>query len=899
MLQNPKKIFYFACSHWDREWFKPFQVFRFRLVDIINEICDVMESDQAFKVFHLDGQTLLLEDFINIEPLKKDRLSSLLKENRLKAGPWYTMPDEFLTSGESLITNLILGMRISKDLGIETWKYGFLCDIFGHIAQMPQILNGFNIYGALVGRGTNYHNCPSHFLWQSPDNSSCITFKVPEEVGYGTFWYDVLADYVTGIDDSWDNLINRSRNYIDNELQRSDIPYVVLMDSMDHERIHHIAPKLCEELAKIYDCPVEIDDLSKIVDEIKPYYSTLPIKAGELIETAKANVIHNMLITNTLSSRFDIKKSNDICQSLLEKWANPIVAVVSIKNKIIPKTFIDTAYKYLIKNHAHDSICGCSIDEVHQDMAYRFRQTEQIAKTATEYGLSDIVGLKKKTSAPVSKVINETDGTKRVVIFNPLPFERNEVVTVDIDFEKDYSFKYNEPSGIERINSFKLIDYSGKERPYSLNNITTNAYHAEYTGYYSIEVDLYNISFETKLPAFGYSEYKLVPCNHPVRYLDEISNNEWSAENEYISLKINKDGTINITDKLTNTSYNNLLSFIDDGEVGDGWFHRKPIRDRAVTSRGNRIIIEKISDGPCSCEFEITTIMSVPDSLCIAKNGIHRNSIFKDLKISIAIIFTKTNPWVDVKITVYNTVKDHRLRMRIPTGITTDFYEADQAFCFVNRKTGFDRTTGEWKESDLAEKAFSSIALKRDDTKGFAIMSAYGVHEMAALDDKDGTLIFTLFRSFEKTFLTTGQPDGQLNMPLEYSFRFLPLNNDIKNSDLIKIKDCLQTGIRCVTEPVMKSFEPKLQNALFELKSDNIVLSVIKTPENGKKNSIVARFVNYSHKQAFAQFVCNDDISEAVECTLNENIIATADFKCNTLNIAAEPHKVKTFIITF
>ncbi len=164
MNNKELSIYYFSATHWDREWYQTFQGFRYRLVKMMNDLIGLLETDSEFKTFHFDGQTIILEDFTEIEPEKKNHLFKLIKEKRLLIGPWYVMPDEFLLSGESLIRNLIIGHEIAEKWDTEAWKYGYICDIFGHIAQMPQIFNGFGIKHSLLGRGTNQHNCPSHLV---------------------------------------------------------------------------------------------------------------------------------------------------------------------------------------------------------------------------------------------------------------------------------------------------------------------------------------------------------------------------------------------------------------------------------------------------------------------------------------------------------------------------------------------------------------------------------------------------------------------------------------------------------------------------------------------------------------------------------------------------------------
>ena len=158
------------------------------------------------------------------------------------------MPDEFLVSGESLIYNLKLGADCAKELGVSCSGTGYICDMFGHIAQMPQILKGFNLSCAVLGRGTNDHDTRAFFNWQSPDGSAILTFKVPEDVGYGTFCENVIWPQYFNNEKDNGALFERAEKYVESEIERAGIPFAVLMDGMDHERIHPQAPLIVKHL---------------------------------------------------------------------------------------------------------------------------------------------------------------------------------------------------------------------------------------------------------------------------------------------------------------------------------------------------------------------------------------------------------------------------------------------------------------------------------------------------------------------------------------------------------------------------------------------------------------------------------------------------------------------------
>jgi len=307
-------------------------------------------------------------------------------------------------------------------------------------------------------------------------------------------------------------------------------------------------------------------------------------------------------------------------------------------------------------------------------------------------------------------------------------------------------------------------------------------------------------------------------------------------------------------------------------------------------------MIEKVDDGPASCTFRVTWYMRVPKNVIRSIHGNSRSEDTTELKISSSIILYKGNRWVDVKTKVYNNVKDHRLRLRIPTGIPAGKYLANQAFCFVERDTGFDRNTGDWKEPALAEKSFESIVLKRDEEGcGLAFISEGGLHECAALDDKDGTIYITLLRSFSKTHLTDGETDGQLQQVLEYGYRLVPVKKSDSLAHLTRIKDCLQAGIRTVTDRVKDTCRPVINKSAFSLSGEHVVMSLLKRPEDQQSNCIIVRLTNYSDNSTKAVLTCENTILEAYETDLLEQKKAEAVFHEHCLEMDFEPWEIKTY----
>lgn len=881
---NKLSIYYLSGTHWDREWYQSFQGFRYRLVAIVNDMIAALEKDPNFGVFHFDGQTIVLEDYIEIEPDKRERLTKLIKDKRLIVGPWYVMPDEFLLSGESLIRNLMLGHKLSSAWGSEAWKYGYICDIFGHIAQMPQIFNGFNIKYALLGRGTNEHTTPAHFMWKSPDGSGCITFKLKDSGGYGAFCTEALG--WNSRDVKGEELLPKIKKYLDYEIKRSNMPVVLITDAMDHEPMHSRVPEFMNSVKGLYpEADVKNVSLAEMGKELEQYQDQLPVKEGELNEPGKTKGDFIYLITHTLSSRYPLKKANDQCQSLLEKWVDPLTAIAALRGFDIQKSYVDLAYKYLIQNHPHDSICGCSIDQVHKDMEYRFDQTRMIASQI----IDSVLEFERN-----QYTLDNTSCTKVLQIWNPLPFPRNEVITVAIDFPTDYKTRYQEPFGYEEKNSFKIYDYRGREVPYGIVEIKKNYKIRRYNQHVE-KADLYTISFEAQMPAMGTAEYKIAPFEEASRYLDTMGKGAQDVENQYIKLSINDNGTVGIYDKVSDKHYTRLLNYIDDGEIGDGWFHANPAEDRIIAGAGNECTIEKVENGPSRTVFRVTNHMKVPAEMDYHLHGIRRSDEYATLKICSLIGLSKGARFVDVETSVFNTAKDHRLRLLLPTGICTGKYFANQPFTFVERKPGVDLDTQSWKECDVPEKQMGGIVGKRDtDGAGLAFVSAYGLHECAAQDDEQGTLYITLFRSFGKTVMTNGEAGGQIQGELKFRYGIMPIQADTALAELIRLQDSMQTGIRATSMRVAGDYIVHQPKSYFELDSHHVCLSVMKRPENGEKDSVVLRCFNMSDKKAAAKIKCFKEMKSAEEINLNEEFISTLPLQENSLTLEIGAWGIKT-----
>ncbi len=455
-------------THWDREWYLTYQQFRMRLVHMVDDLLELLAADPNFRYFMLDGQTIVLDDYLQIRPEKEAELRSLVQEGRLLIGPWHILPDEFLVSPEATLRNLLEGERTARRFGGKM-MVGYIPDPFGHIGQMPQILHGFGIDSAALRRGLADE--PTELFWQAPDGSRVF-------LAYLRDGYDNAAGlptsepvrFVSEVKRLRDSLAPYSTSYLQSNGHASSQPErgasLLLMHGTDHMEAPRDTSAALASAAGRLDGDILVQStLPAYLAEIRQSLDDEPLLTyiGEL----RASKRHHLL-PGVLSTRMWIKQRNRGCETLLESWAEPFTAwaeCISERNTdpstsafiLHPSSLIHTAWRLLMENHTHDAICGCSIDQVHTEMRPRFDQVEQIGEEITRQSLSRLaanvntISLASSTAKLLpegsDEEIRDTEalGTKArfsVLVFNPTHSPSTGAVTVpfelplhSVDFE--------------------------------------------------------------------------------------------------------------------------------------------------------------------------------------------------------------------------------------------------------------------------------------------------------------------------------------------------------------------------------------------------------------------------------------------------------------------------------
>ena len=387
-------------THWDREWYAPFQTFRLRLVDLLDEFLPLLESDLGYARFLLDGQMAMVDDYLQVRPEAEPRLRRLAASGRLAMGPWYVLMDEFLVSGETIIRNLQLGTaRAASFAGAA--PVGYLPDMFGHIAQMPQILRLAGLEHAVVWRGVPSDIDRSGFWWSAPDASTVRAEYLLTGYGNGA-----------AIPDDAKALIRRIAAH-EVEVSSFLLDGLLFMNGADHQVPQ---PWLGRVVAEANDIQ---DDYELVVTSLADHLASAPTEGlpswrGELRSGARAN-----LLMGVASNRVDIKQAAARTERALERLAEPLCALF-LPARLWPERLLDLAWREVIRNSAHDSICACSADEVCDAVLHRFSEAGQIADGLATRALD---ALAQSMSEPGMVVVNPSARARGGIVELTIPGE--------------------------------------------------------------------------------------------------------------------------------------------------------------------------------------------------------------------------------------------------------------------------------------------------------------------------------------------------------------------------------------------------------------------------------------------------------------------------------------------
>ena len=744
-------------SHWDREWYLPFEKHRYYFIKLMNNLIEQFKKEgNAFQSFHLDGQTVLLEDYFAVHPEKREIVKQLIDEKKLHIGPWYVLQDAFLTSSEANVRNLQIGMNDTKAYG-HVSKIGYFPDTFGIYGQAPQLLKQAGIDTAAFGRGVkptgfnntvsdtpNFESPFSEMIWKSQDGSSVLGVLFAN-------WYSNGNEIPVDEEEAkafWDKKLQDAEKY-------ASTNQLLFMNGCDHQPLQKTIPDAIETAAKLYpDYTFKHSSFDEYTEALK---KDLPEKL-QVIEGELRNQRTDgwSTLVNTASSRIYLKQWNNHCQTLLEKFAEPVAAMNYLANGTYPREYIRFMWKSLMKNHPHDSICGCSVDEVHREMVTRFDTVSQMGEVFVEEKAAELAQTIDTSQTP--------DGGIPLVVMNTTGWNKNEVVSQKVDLERVYFSQMHFEEIPDYLHEkemplYKLVDDEGKAVEYQLEipsvefgyDLPDDKFRQPF---FSKRV---NLSFYAEnIPSFGYKTFYLVPEqeNQPAKqpYV-QFPENSIEMENEYVHLLFHEDGTYDLTNKETGKTFYHLGMYEDTGDVGNEYMFKEAKGHAAITTKGVTAEFNFLERSAIKTVLEFTHTLSIPvsadDRLEMERNKLiwhkereaGRSSEMTTISLRTVVTLEKGMKGPAFKLSINNQATDHRLRVLFPTGLQTEAHKADSIFEIVNRPNTPEK---EWENPSFChhQQRFASLA---DDKMGLTV-STDGLQEYEILQ-KDGTLAVTVLRS--------------------------------------------------------------------------------------------------------------------------------------------------------
>ena len=856
-------------THWDREWYLSFQEYRHKLIRVLDKVVELLEGEKDFKVFVLDGQVAILEDYLEIKPWMEGKIKELVAKGALKIGPLYTQPDEFLVSPEALIRNFLYGMKRASAYG-GYMRVAYLPDTFGHTAQLPQILRklGFETFFFMRGLGDEEDYLGTEFMWEAPDGSRVLTIYLAKgycvanmlgvkEVYDATVWRApegwitiVLNIYYREPEVDFKEALKRAREIAEFLSKRSKCKVLLFMNGCDHMPPQGSISEVIERINKAYgDLELRMGTLEEYAELVKPCVEKLEVYRGEM-RGAKSKKI----LSGVISARAYLKVLNYKAQLLLEKYAEPLAALASLNGYKYPERFIEEAWRFLFLNHAHDSIYGSGSDRVHVDNESRFLQALEIASSIAY-----------EASIHICKPKGQ--GQPSLFIYNPLPWPRRDVVFFVLPKDSK-RWALDSEAGGTPLQRAELEEYRERE-------------------------ELVATVVET--PPMGYAVLNLVEEEEV-----EVRRDSGTViENEYFVVEVRPErgGELRIEDKRTGYIYDGLNVFVDEGDAGDEYNYSPPKeRDVLVESRDFKASVERVI-GPVYSLLRVKLEMEVPECL----EGQARSEKKIRLPITTEVYLYRGVPRVDVKTKILNLARDHRFRVKFPSGVKTDRTVAETHFYAIERPLK-PRTSGEgWIEKPPSTHPQIAWVSVSDGEKGLTIANR-GIYEYEAKEEGGQVTIYlTLFRSvgwLSRSDLSTRRghagppirtPGAQCIREMTFEYSIIPHKGNWLSSKSYKLA-------REFYEPLLALRvlgAEKTVKSIVKLEPDALVLTALKRAESGE--GLIVRFYNITGEKVDAKISLGIPVKEVWLTNLKEE--PQRFLGSSEVSLSVGPHEIVTLLL--
>jgi len=847
-------------THWDREWRFSMQKVRHRLVYMLDQLFDILERNPDYHSFHLDSQTVPIQDYLEIRPERRELFARLVKERRLYVGPWFCLPDENCVGGESIIRNLQLGHRMAREMG-HVSKTGYSPFSWGQISQMPQIYKGFGIEFAAFYRGINTRVAPrSEFQWEGPDGTRILASRLSRRPRYNVYYIIQRAVYwgVEETDFKHEQWNNGHGPWRMTSLEFGDRDYDYLHPGFQYHR-NLVSAKAQQAMAEqdddwttphrfwsighdasfadIRETDMIRDCAEALKEQADVFHSSLEQFQQGLLESAAADLPvlrgemrypstdkdYSPLLGWVTSARMYIKQANFRAERNLMAYAEPLALFAHLVGAPYPEGFLRTAFNWLLQNHGHDSIGGCSRDIIHDDMLYRYRQADEISRCVIEEAMLEIC-----------RSINFSGWTPNdvaVVVYNPHSASRTRVQPCLIDLPETWAGQ-----------DFDLVDDQGTVLPMQAECIQPTCY-GLLNPQGDVPTTLLSRRYRARVvwpdvPGFGYRTFRLAAKQSNASLAPSICTGSNTMENEHLRVAINPNGTLRVTYKDSGRAFDQLGYFKNTSESGNPWEHVAVPGDRALTTHHLSARITLLDQGPVSAAFKVEMDWLIPSGLTEDRN--QRSAEMVPMHITNIVRLSRGERWVSVETHLENKASNHYLQVCFPTNIRTTRIHVQTPFDVVERDCrALDPSS--YAEVPQNEHPMNSFIDRSDGKVGFALLNE-GLKAYQAEDDEEATLSLSLLRCFSLLIWQTWKVsdysafDPGSQCPGKHSFRYaiMPHAGNWESAGLWQAAD--DFNLDMLTAQMSPAGEGPLKHThnFLEVTSDAVQVSAVKKSEDGR-----------------------------------------------------------------
>jgi alpha-mannosidase len=870
-------------THWDREWYLPHSVFLPRLVSALDDLLDRLQKDSEL-TFLLDGQTVLLEDYLRVRPDREARIVELVRSGRLQVGPWYVLADELIPSGESLIRNLLAGQTDAARLGART-DVLYSPDAFGHPAVWPQLAGEFGIRFGVLWRGLGGEPGQQHdfYRWRGPDGREVLLYHLPPD------GYEVGA----ALPADRDRLSRAWSRIRPGLVERAASTQVAVFVGADHHAAHPAIAPLRALLSELEpESEFRVSRLSDFFMAAAAETAGAAVISGEL----RWSYGYTWTLQGVHGTRAPLKRRHAAAELALTGVADPLTALALARGGSDRRALLNHAWRLLIQSQFHDSIAGCTSDGVTERVETRLNDARSMALEIARSNLEELIG------HDPDRVRAEPDlGEPRLVLWNPIPRRRTGVLVADLSWFRSDVLVGPPGARVPRVGqgsqAFHLVDPDGLI-PVQWLGRRTGQERLDAVRHYpdQDEVDWTRVAFRSpEVGGLGVHALGLGQGNRPVETGVWIVGR--ALINELVEVRVGRSGTIDLIDRRTRQLYRDLLGLESGRDIGDTYSFASPSGDRpARTRRG--VALRVLADGPLVSAVELRWNLKAGGE----KTGRESGSVAVRLVISLYA----GSPIFRCTLDIDNQARDHRLRVRVPTGIRGGSAIAGSQFGIIERGP-VGQARRYVRETPVTTAPAHRYVACAGPNRGLAIMSP-GFFEYEL--ESGGDLLVTLLRAvgqLSRNDLSSrpghagwpvATPGAQCQGVDRIQIGLAPVTHEEATSGTVLAQ--LWEDLFLPIQPVwLREASPlALPTTDIRLEGEGLVFSAVKPAEQGR--GMVLRCYNARPSPAAGAWHLSASIAGAQRARADEQVLHEIRLGEGGRSVPfhAAPHEIVTIMVT-